>query len=541
MPADRILENARVHTLDAGATIAEAVAISSGRIVAVGTRRSVEDEVSPSAERIDLGGRTVVPGFIDSHTHFQKAAMARMFSIDFLELRPVELSEIFDHVRAAIATRPEGAWIRGDALDPRKLRERRYPTRWELDAVAPDHAIVLIGVGNHTIAANSLALSRAGIDRTTEDPPGGRLDRDENGEVTGVLRELGKLRLDPNRPDTVLPGPSAEDRLEAVSAGFRHLHQAGVTSIHDIVMDPAEIRAYMRLREDGRLAARVRFLVRGYEAKTSLDQVIGLGLEPGFGDEWLQYSGIKLSIDGACGERNAATYEPYPGEPDNTGLIRIPQDLLDELVARCHSARQRVAIHAIGPRAVDMALTAYERAFETTPRGTLRHRIEHAYLPPTPGQLERLAAAGIIVSTQPSFFWDGDGWTDIWDVERLANVLPLRAMLDAGVQVTGGTDYPCVPVEPLPGLGSMVSRRSMDGTILDRSQAITPLEALRLQTSAAAYAGYDERLLGSVEVGKAADLVVLSADPLAVDPEEIGSIRAEMTLLAGDIVFTIPS
>jgi predicted amidohydrolase YtcJ len=427
--------------------------------------------------------------------------------------------------------------VRGDALDPRKLVEKRYPTRWELDSVAPDHAVVLLGVGNHAIAANSLALARAGIDRSTEDPPGGKVDRDADGEPTGVLRELGKLRLDPNRPDCVLPGPSQTDRLEAVAAAFGHLHQAGVTAIHDVVMDPAEIRAYMDLHGAGRLGVRVRFLVRGYEARTSLDHVLGLGLRQGFGDAWLQYTGIKLSIDGACGERNAATYEPYPGEPDNTGLIRIPQDKLDDLVRRCHVAEQRIAIHAIGPRAVDMALDAFERAFEGAPRGTLRHRIEHAYLPPTPKQLERIAAAELIVSTQPSFFWDGDGWTDIWRVEDLTGVMPIRAMLDHGVRVAGGTDYPCVPVEPLPGLGSLVTRRSMDGALLDPAQAITMEEALRLQTVEAAYAGYDERLLGTFEVGKAGDLVVLSGDPLTAAPADVGGIRADLTVVDGRVVY----
>lgn len=534
--ADLILENGRIHTLDAAGLTAEAVAVADGRILGTGDRATVDGWAGPRTRRIDLGGRTVVPGFIDSHTHFQKAALARRTALDFLELRPTSLDEVLELVRRAVAASATGAWLRGDALDPRKLRERRYPTRWELDAVAPDHHVVLLGIGNHMIAANSRALAAAGIDRDTDDPPGGRLDRDERGEVTGVLRELGKLRLDPNRPDTVLPVATPEERLDALVDGFRHLHRNGVTCIHDIVMDPAEVAAYMQLRLDGRLTERVRFLVRGYEAKTSLDDVIRLGLRPGFGDEWLQFSGVKLSIDGACSERNAATFEAYPGEPDNRGLVRIPQDLLDSLVERAHGAGIRLAVHAIGPLAVDMALDAYERAFARHGRGTLRHRVEHVYLPPAPRQLERLAAAGLIVSTQPSFFWDGDGWTDIWPADTLGRAMPLRSMQAAGIRLAGGTDYPCVPVDPLPGLRAATTRTQADGTTLGPDESIDRLAALRLQTSDAAHAGYDEALLGSIEAGKAADLVVLSGDPLATDGAGEAA-RVEMTILGGRVVY----
>lgn len=534
--ADLVLENARVRTLDAAASLASAVAIRDGRVVGVGSSAEVEAWITCATRRVDLGGRTVLPGFIDGHTHFQKAAIARRFTIDFLELAPASIAEVLEHVRGAIAGREPGAWVRGDALDPRKLEERRYPTRWELDAVAPDCAVVLIGVGNHAIAASSLALARAGIDRETPDPPGGRLDRSDDGEPTGVLRELGKLRLDPNLPDSVLPALSDGQRLEAVEAGFDHLLRAGVTCIHDIVMDPREIDAYMRLHEAGRMRQRVRYLVRGHEARTSLDDVIGLGLRATFGDDRLSYSGVKLSIDGACGERNAATHEPYPGEPDNTGLVRIPQPLLDELVGRAHRAGIRLAVHAIGPRAVDMALDAFERAFAASGRGDLRHRVEHAYLPPAPRQLERLAAARLLVSTQPAFFWEGDGWTSIWSVDELREVLPLRSMAAAGVAVMGGTDYPNVPIDPLPGLAAMVDRVQRDGTLLAPDQAIDMLAALRLQTTMAAWGGYDEHLLGSIEVGKAADLVVLSEDPLAVEPAAVRGIRVLMTLLGGEVV-----
>lgn len=534
---DTTLENARVHTMDPGRPHAAAVAIAAGRVVQVGTDDEIARLADRSTRRIDAGGRTLIPGLIDSHTHFQKAALARRMSIDFLELQPGRIDDVLEYVRVAVAERADGSWVRGDALDPRKLGEQRYPTRWELDRVAPNHHVVLLGTGNHAISANSRALEAAGIDGHTPDPPGGRIDRIDDGTPTGVLRELGKLRLDPNRPDSLLPAVTDEQRADAVAAGFAHLHRWGITCIHDIVMDPREIGTYMRLRAEGRLAGRVRFIVRGYEARTSLDDVLGLGLGADFGDEWLRYSGVKLSIDGACAERNAATFEPYPGEPENLGLIRIPQDVLDDLVSRAHGAGVRLAVHAIGPRAVDMALDAYERAFATYGRGDLRHRIEHAYLPPAPRQLERIAAAGLIISTQPSFFWDGDGWTDIWPLDALADVMPLRTMLDRGIHVAGGSDYPCVPIAPMPGLAALTTRRTVDGTELSPDQAIDPVEALAMQTTAAAYAGYDEALLGAIAPGKAADLVLLSGDPLDPADPARGDIQPLLTLLGGQVVY----
>jgi hypothetical protein len=396
---------------------------------------------------------------------------------------------------------------------------------------------VLFGIGNHVAVASSLALARAGIDRDTVDPPGGRLDRTDDGDPTGVLYELGKLNLDPNLPTSVLPTPTHEERVLALAEAQGHVHAAGITSIHDMIMDPREMAGWAALREEGRLALRVRAFIRGYEARTSLDDVVRLGLRAGFGDEWLQFTGIKLSVDGAAGEHNAATYAPYPGEGEHRGLVRIPPELLDELVDRAHAAGLRVAVHAIGERAVDLALDAYERAFERHGRGWLRHRIEHAFLPPPAGQIERIARAGLIVSTQPGFLWDGDGWAATWGAEQLAEAMPIRAWLDRGIVVTGSTDWPCIPVNPWPGLVAAGTRVTRDGDIIGPGQGISLREAVRLQTSAAAWAGYDEALLGSIEPGKAGDLVLYREDPFALALEDVRAIAPAMTILGGRTVF----
>ncbi|MBI4492243.1 MAG: amidohydrolase [Chloroflexi bacterium] len=534
---DLIVTNALIRTLDAADSVARALAAKGGRIVGLGT----DDEIAALADgqtvRVDASGRTVLPGFIDGHTHFQSAALQRAFLIDWMQLRPRTLGEALEVVRKRALALPPGTWLRGDGFEEHYVAEQRFPTCWEIDEVAPDHPTFIQGVGRHQVSANSLALHLAGITRDTPDPPGGRIERDETGEPTGVLRERGKLRLDVGRPDNVLPRYDLEQRGQALRLAIQFLHANGITSIHDIVNDPLEFRAYQQLRQAGGLGVRVQVLLRGIEAMIPLEHVAAVGLLQGFGDQWLRFGGIKMSVDGACISRNAAVYEPYPGEPDNCGLVRIPQDELDEKVGLCHRAGLRVAIHAIGPKAVDMALQALEQALAAEPRAGHRHRIEHAYLPAPAGQLERMARLGIIASTQPSFVDFGDAWIHVWGEDYLPHVMPLRTMLDLGLRVMGSSDFPMVSPNPFLGLKCAVARRTRNGNVLDPREAITVREALRLQTTGAAHGGFEEHLKGSLEPGKLADLVVVSEDPFAVPPEELDRIQVDATVVGGALVF----
>jgi predicted amidohydrolase YtcJ len=536
---DLIVKNGRVRTLDGRDSIAEAVAVRGDRIVGVGSGSEIEPLADGRTEVLDARGRTVLPGFIDGHTHFNSASTVYTYLIDFLHGDPKSLSDVFNAVRQRSFKLPPGSWIRGDGLNEYHFAdEQRLPTRWELDEVAPDHPVVLFSTGYHMASANSLALKLAGISRETEDPLGGKLDRDEQGELTGVLRERAKLRLDPARGDAVVPTFGMAERLEALKTGFDLLLQHGVTSIHDIVPDPEEVRAYHLLQRAGELGLRVQLLIRGIETQTDLEHVVALGLQQGLGDDWLKIGGIKMSVDGVCICRNAAVHDPYPGEPDNLGIVRIPQEELDEKVALCHRNGLRVAIHAIGQRAVDMALQSIEKALQEQPLNDHRHRIEHAYLPPRPGQLERMARLRIVASPQPSFIYGfGDGWISVWGEDNLPHVMPLRTMLDLGLRVMGSTDFACVPVDPFLTLRSAVARRTKAGVVLDPREAISLDEALRLQTTGAAFGGFDEGRKGSLEVGKLADLIVISEDPYEVPPDELNRIQVDATVLGGRLVY----
>jgi predicted amidohydrolase YtcJ len=533
---DLIVENANVRTM-VGNDTAEAVAIVDRRISAVGSNAEIAASAGPSTIRIDAQGGTVLPSVIDSHTHFHRAAIFRALFLDFDELGSASVADIVEAVAERARSTPAGTWIEGDNLRDHRLAERRWPVRGELDAVAPDHPVVLRSLGKHLVIANSLALRIAGIDRETEDPPGGKLDRDETGEITGVLHETAKLRLDSARVDSVVPPVSEEDRLAALRTGIAQLQQNGVSTIHEIVTRPDEIADFMVLRERGELGVRIRYYVRGVEAQTSLDQLLKLGLRSGFGDEWISIGGIKVSVDGSCESRNAALYEPYPGQPDNRGMLRVSQPQLNALVADADRGGLQMAIHAIGPRAADMALTAYEATLTGRGNERLRHRLEHMYVAAPREHFERAKRLGLVMSEQPGLIYaSGDAWHDIFKTEGLKTMMPLRMMLDMGIPVQANSDFPSTPMNPFIGVRGAVDRHSRNGTPIDPSQAVTVDEVTRMMTTMSAFTTREEHVTGSIRPGYRADLRIVDRDPYTTPPKELDAIRTQVAILDGSVV-----
>jgi predicted amidohydrolase YtcJ len=524
------LVNGTIHS--DSAPPAEAVLIREPAITAVGGTREILGQAPPGTEVIDLAGRHVLPAFTDSHTHYHRAAVLRMHFLDFTALAPRSVGDVLTAVRGAAATVPAGRWVQGDNLSAAALAEGRLPVRAELDQACPGRPVVLRTVGKHGISANSAALAAAGITAATPDPPGGRIERDESGEPTGVLHETAKLRLDALRADTVVPPLAEAERLAALRQGLAELTRHGITEIHEIVQSPDELADYSRLREADGLTVRVVCYVRVVEGQATLDDLLRLGLRTGFGDDWLRLGGVKVSIDGSCTMHNAALYTGYLDEPDNTGLIRVEQGALDELVTRAERGGLQVAVHAIGPRAVDMAAAAIEQATPGGRPSRLRHRVEHAYLAPRPGQLERLRDLGVVVSTQPAFLWaNGDTWPTMFGLVEASRMMPVRSLLDLGIPVQLNTDFPNAPLDPLLTLRAAVDRRTRSGTVVGAAQAIAAREAWSLATAGAAYGAFEERVRGRIAPGYLADLVVLSADPYELDG--LGPDAVEATVVGG--------
>lgn len=533
---DTVITGARVHRIPGEPLPGDAIGIRDGRVVSVGSWAVLAGEVGVGTRRIDVGGAVVLPAFTDAHTHLHRWAVLRRWFLDFEGDRPGDQRAVLDAVARRAASTPAGEWIQGDGLSAARLAEGRLPDRTALDAVAPAHPVVLRGIGKHVVAANSLALVAAGIDRSTEDPPGGRIERDDRGEPTGILHETAKLRLDQSRPDTVVPMPGPEARQAALLEAYGELHRAGITTIHEMVRLPEEAADHAALHAQGQLGVRVRLFYRVHESPLSLDWLLALGVRHGLGDERFRVLGVKISIDGFCIFRNAAVTEPYLGEPENRGILRIDPARLDDLVCRAARGGLQVALHAVGDRAVDLALDAFERA-GPLPGGAPPHRLEHGYLDVRPDQLQRMRELGVVWSTQPDFL---DAYRQEWRAalapDRIERIMPLADGLGLGLPLLLDSDVPCAPFPPLDALRSAVDRRTADGD--PHPQAIPLVSAWRAYTTTPAEVAGDARL-GRLEPGALADLVVLDGDPFdgAPDATALDGVAIRATMLGGTLVW----
>lgn len=528
---DTLIVGARVYRTPGERAAGDAVAIRDGRIVAIGDAPTLRSQGSGRERVVDAAGRSVLPAFIDSHTHFHRSAVLRRFFLDFETLRPATVEDVLEAVRDRAAQLPAGGWVQGDSLSAARLAERRLPNRHELDAASPSHPVVLRGIGKHVVAASSAALAAAGIDRATSDPAGGRIERDEAGEPTGILHELGKLRLDQSHPQTPVPTPSEAERRAALAAGFDDLHRVGITTIHEMVRLPEEADDYSALRAEDRLDVRVRFYYRVHETPFSLDWLMKLGIRRGFGDDWLRILGIKISVDGFCIFRNAAVEEPYLGEPDNIGLLRIEPDQLSEMVARANRQGLNIAIHAVGVRAVDHALDAFAAA---GPSVAGPHRLEHGYVDMDAPRYRRARDLGLVWSVQPAFVAAyARDWLDAFGADRSDRLMPLRTGIDAGLTVLFNSDHPCAPIDPLEGIRAAVNRCG-DGRVIGGGEAAGLVEAWRAYTTTAAEVGGDEGL-GRVEPGARADLVLFDDDPFDAR-SNLADLAVRATMIDGRLV-----
>lgn len=527
---DLVLASARVHAIPGDPSPAPAMAIVDGAIAAVGSLEAAR-AASPGARVVDLGGATVLPAFIDSHTHFHRAAILRHLFLDFEALASGSVADVVAAVRERAAALPAGAWIQGDSITAARLAEGRLPTRQELDAAAPSQPVLIRGIGKHVIAANSAALAAAGITRETPDPPGGRIERDADGEPTGILHERAKLRLDTSAADTVVPPTPRDQRLAALRAGFTELHRMGIATIGEMVRLTEEADDLAALHQAGNLTVRARLHYRIHETEIRLDWLRGLGIRRGLGDDWLRILGAKISIDGWCIFRNAAVYEPYLGEPENRGLLRIEPDELTRLVAGANAQGLGIAVHAVGARAVDAALDAFAAAGAPTAGPW---RLEHAHLDVSEDQLRRAAALGLVLSAQPAFL---PAYRPDWELglapERVQGLMRLATARRLGIPVIINSDQPSGPAGPLLAIAAAADRCAGGGTV-GIEEAIPLVDAWRAHTDVPAQVMGDPSL-GRLVPGARADLVVLGADPFAPGAV-VDRLPVEATLVDGQVM-----
>lgn len=538
-PQELLLVRGRVLTMNDGPKYtADAIAVRDGVIQSVGREETVRPTVSAGARVIDLGGRVVTPGLVDTHTHVGATATAGSF-IDCRDFyRPItSVEDILTIVRAEANQAPDAPLVHvmASPMQEFRLAEGRLPTKRELDDAVSDRPVA-VRFGGHIAVVNSAALALIGIDNATADPAGGFIARDERGRATGALHERAQLPLRPYFGEGDFEGykSSIESHLRAAAS-------RGVTAIHEMVTKASEIRAYQELERAGRLPIRVDLIVRVIESDISKWAVLELGLQSGFGSDMLKFAGIKLSIDGGFTGRMSA-WTPLDGEPcGNHPLIRIEQDELDEVVTAYHQAGIRICVHAIGDRASDMVLDSYERALINDDSRDLRHRVEHMgnWLMDD-ARIRRAMTLGLTPVPNPAFmYYLANEAEHTLGKGRTEGSFALSRLMDEGFQVTFGADSPIYwPIDPLRDAGVAVSRCARDGMEIAAEQAITNYQALTAVTKNSAWLGYAEDTSGTIEPGRFADLAVLSGDPLDVEGTALGAMSVESTFVGGREVWS---
>jgi predicted amidohydrolase YtcJ len=522
---EQILFNGNIHTVDSASPHAEAIAIAGGRFLAVGTNDEIRRLATARTKKLDLGGKTVVPGFIDTHSHPASSGLRHLREVD-CDLRSIA------QIQAAIAKRaaetPPGEWVLGFKYDDTKTAERRPLTRQDLDRVAGNHPVAISHRGGHSLYVNSLALEKADINDKTLDPAGGRFDRDSAGKLTGCVRELARDPL--NRK--IVKEYSRADRQEGVSIISKMLARTGITSVHDTGGTPGDLRAYQDAREAGELKVRVYCFI----GNAHIAKMIAAGVRTGLGDEWVRVGGMKLVCDGSISERTARLSQPYIGRPDDFGILVMDEAELYRYARQAHEAGWQIGTHCNGDVAIDKTLRVYERLQREMPRRDPRFRLEHCTVV-NDSLIQRIKKLGAIPTPFSTYvYYHGEKMRE-YGADRLNSMFAVRSFLDAGVRVTQASDYPPGPFEPMMALQSSVTRTDSDGNVWGPKQRITIVEALRVGTLHGAYASYEEKQKGSIEPGKLADLVVLGRDPLRENPSTLVTDPIERTMAGGEWIF----
>ena len=521
-----ILYNGNIITIDNGQPRAQAVAIADGRFLAVGTNDEVRALATGRTKKIDLGGKTVVPGFIDAHTHPVYSGIRHMQRVD-ADLRSIDA--IVEVVRKRAAKTPPGEWVLGFKYDDTKTAEGRPLRLEDLNAATTVHPVFIQHRGGHTAYVNSLALKKAGVTEKTPDPAGGHFGRDPaTGKLTGGAEELAVNVFLDLIPKTI----TRDDFRNGAKLISEMMTRAGVTTAHDAEGGPDALRAYQDAYDAGELAYRIYCLI----IQEKLDEMLAAGVRTGLGSEWVRVGPVKISCDGSISERTARLSEPYIGRPEYYGILVMEEDELYEHCNKAHRAGWQIGVHANGDYAIDMTLRVYERLQREHPRRDPRFRLEHCTVI-NEGLIKRIKAIGAIPNPFSTYvYYHGEKMVHYGE-ERLERMFAVKSFLDAGIRVTQTSDYPPGPFEPMMALQSQVTRTDINGKLWGPSQRVTVEEALRVGTINGAYASYEENVKGSIESGKLADLVVLGRNPFKVDPFELINIPIERTMVGGRWVF----
>jgi len=521
-----IVEDAVIVTMAAGGGPAGGMLVRDDRIAAVGSADEIRAAASPGARVVRLDGATVVPGLIDAHCHMSNVGYLAA-GADCSQPSAPGIPEIQARLREAAGRTPEGSWVTGSGYVEYKLRERRHPTRGELDEAVPGRPAVLYHTSLHACVLNTAALREAGFEDGQPDPPGGALGRDDQGRLDGVAFEGPMFALFERNIRRDLTRMSAAQRAALVESAGRYFAGLGVTSACDADMRRDTLTAFAEADEAGVLRQRIYGLV----VHDEVDWLAASGLR-GRRSDRLAAEAVKIWSDGGMSSRTAAIHGTYPVAPYGSGILFFGLGELTEMVRDLDARGFQVCIHSQGDRAIETVLDAYATVLAGAPGNPRRHRIEHggAMYPPL---IARAAGLGIVVASQPGFFSTlGDGFAEAFP-DSSDQLYPFASWLRAGMTVAGSSDAPVITADPLLGIRDAVLRRTGEGRVLGPAERLPARDALAIYTQGAAFAMHRENEIGSLEPGKLADFVVLDANPLEMDAERIGGIRVLATLIGG--------
>jgi predicted amidohydrolase YtcJ len=535
MSKDRIYVNGDVVTMEPDSMKAEAFLVSQGRFGVVGTVDRVRSCAPSGIEMIDLGGKTVVPGFIETHNHLSSYALTLVMA-DCTPGANTRIRDIQDKVHAMAKSTGPGQWVVGWGYDDTQIEEMRHLHRADLDKAAPENPVFIYHASGHLSYANTMALKLGNVTKNTPQPQGGTIHKDGDGEPTGLLMEPAAQHLVAEH----LPRPDVSIFMSLLPEAIGHYNRMGVTSTHDAAIGihgqgMGTVRAYRQLEKENRLNIRV-YLTTLYPV---YDQLLELGLGHGFGSDHVKIGSVKMFQDGSIQALTAALSHDYYNKPGFRGELIMPQAAMESLVEKYHREKLQVAVHANGDAAIESVILAMEKAQAEYPQSDLRHMVIHCQTA-TDDQIRRMKHLGIIPSYFPGhvYYWGDRHQSLFLGPERAARIDPLGSSVRQGLRFTLHADTPVTPVSPLFSMHCAVNRITRDGHLLGPDERIPPYEALKAFTTDAAYCSYEEDLKGSIRTGKLADFVVLSSNPLTCLPEKIGELKVLKTVIGGKEVYT---
>jgi predicted amidohydrolase YtcJ len=539
-PADVIVTNARIYTMNPENKWAEAVAIRGEKIVAVGDSKGIDAYRGPSTKVIDAGQRLVLPGFTDCHIHFMDGSLG-LTHVDLNGASTV--GEIQKRVKAYADAHPDEPWIQGMGWVYPTFGPTALPNKKILDDVVPDRPVYLVAYDGHSSWANSKALAMAGIDRNTPDPPNGKIVRDAKGEATGALKEAaGDLVV------AKIPKPTRAERLAALRKGIHEANKFGLVRVHSAGQDFEYLDLYDELHKKGELT--LRFYISYFLDPPGLTPEIMAKIESArkqYNDDWISGGVVKTMLDGVVEAHTAAMLEPYTDDPSVSGKLFWDPEKYKATIVELDKAGLQIFTHAIGDKAVRLALDAYENAAAVNHTHDARPRIEHIETI-SAQDIDRFGKLGVIASMQPLHSYPDEDTLDVWarniGPERAKRAWVWRSIEAKGGALAFGSDWPVVTMNPWPGVQTALTRQTSDGKPepgFVPQQRLSLEDTLRAYTLGAAFAGRREKTEGSIETGKVADMIVLDRDLFRIEPSEIGKTEVLLTMVGGKVVYQSPN